>query len=133
LVLDFITFAISDRHSSEQGIGKTLQRNAQTKSASTVQFYLLLHCFLSANLKNDLQTILMQSEAAQFLHSLPISRFRSLGGKLGAQIEAKLGCQTCGEVQALSESELASKLGKSDLAAWLFGICRGICDQPGVL
>ncbi|KAJ3362905.1 DNA-directed DNA polymerase eta rad30 [Allomyces arbusculus] len=85
----------------------------------------------SALHKPNKQTIMRQISALDFLTDMPIAKIRSLGGKLGTQVETQLHVRTCGELRQFSLEDLQAQLDPA-LAHWLFNICRGICEQSVV-
>ncbi|KNE66017.1 hypothetical protein AMAG_10294 [Allomyces macrogynus ATCC 38327] len=85
----------------------------------------------SALHKPNKQTIMRQISALDFLTDMPIAKIRSLGGKLGTQVETQLNVRTCGELRQFTLEELQAQLDPA-LAHWLYSICRGICEQPVV-
>ncbi|KNE57282.1 hypothetical protein AMAG_03014 [Allomyces macrogynus ATCC 38327] len=85
----------------------------------------------SALHKPNKQTIMRQILVLDFLTDMPIAKIRSLGGKLGTQVETQLNVRTCGELRQFSLEDLQAQLDPA-LAHWLYNICRGICEQPVV-
>ncbi|KAJ3299161.1 DNA-directed DNA polymerase eta rad30 [Borealophlyctis nickersoniae] len=82
----------------------------------------------SALNKPDKQTILRESQVLKFMESLPMSKIRNLGGKLGEQVEAELGIENAGELWKYPLDVLKSKFGDG-VGVWLHDICRGICHD----
>ncbi|KAJ3366412.1 DNA-directed DNA polymerase eta rad30 [Allomyces javanicus] len=85
----------------------------------------------SALHKPNKQTIMRQISALDFLTDMPIAKIRSLGGKLGTQVETQLNVRTCGELRQLTLEDLQAQLDPA-LAHWLYHICRGVCEQAVV-
>lgn len=82
----------------------------------------------SLNKPNN-QTILRQSQISSFMSSLPVTKIRNLGGKLGSEVLEKLGVELCGQVWPFSLGEIKSKFGDAT-GVWLYNIVRGICHDP---
>ncbi|PIA17981.1 DNA/RNA polymerase [Coemansia reversa NRRL 1564] len=81
--------------------------------------------------KPDQQTVLLQAQVERFLETLPISSIPSLGGKLGALVEASFDALTAGDLRAYSLEQLTLKLG-AEQAKHVYNRSRGIDDSPVV-
>ncbi|KAJ2611272.1 N-acetyltransferase eso1, partial [Coemansia sp. RSA 1365] len=79
--------------------------------------------------KPDQQTILLQAQVERFLQEFPISSIPSLGGKLGALVEASFDARTAGDLRAYSLEQLTLKLG-AEQAKHVYNRSRGIDDSP---
>lgn len=66
-------------------------------------------------------------EVADFMTDLPVQRLWGIGAKSAEKL-AKLGIQTCGELQRYSRIQLHEWFGKFGLE--LFSLCRGIDNRP---
>ena len=65
-------------------------------------------------------------EIPAFIAALPVARLWGVGGKTKEQL-ARLGIQTCAELQQLDQIELSREFGKWGLELW--NLCRGIDDR----
>ncbi|KAJ2083577.1 N-acetyltransferase eso1 [Coemansia sp. RSA 988] len=81
--------------------------------------------------KPDQQTVLLQTQVDKFLSTFPISSIPSLGGKLGALVEASFDARTAGDLRIYSLEQLTLKLG-AEQAHHVFNRSRGIDDSPVV-
>ncbi|KAJ2887163.1 N-acetyltransferase eso1 [Coemansia aciculifera] len=79
----------------------------------------------SALNKPNVQTVFLQSQAEPFMHTFPLSNLPSLGGKLGALVEAAFDARTAGDIMAYTVEQLAFKLGQ-DQALVVYNRCRAI-------
>ncbi|ORZ34887.1 hypothetical protein BCR44DRAFT_1390110, partial [Catenaria anguillulae PL171] len=79
--------------------------------------------------KPNKQTTMRTCSTLDFLAPLPISKIRSLGGKLGANVESQMGVKTCAELRERTLADLQLEFDPA-VAQWLYRICRGECDQP---
>ncbi|XP_029031694.1 DNA polymerase eta isoform X2 [Betta splendens] len=75
--------------------------------------------------KPNRQTILPLDSATELFTSLPISKIRNLGGKLGASIAETLGIETMGDLTRFSQAQLGQHFGEKT-GQWLYDLCRGI-------
>lgn len=85
---------------------------------------------VSAMHKPNLQTVLCSAQVESFMGTLPYSKIRGLGGKTGAEIEAKFGGETAGELWKYSLADMQHGLGEST-GTWLYHIVRGHCTEEG--
>ncbi|KAJ2892845.1 N-acetyltransferase eso1, partial [Coemansia aciculifera] len=85
----------------------------------------------SAQNKPSLQTVFLQSEVESFMHALPLTSLPSLGGKLGALVEAAFDAHTAGDIMPYTVEQLAFKLGH-DQALLVFNKCRAIDNSEVV-
>ncbi|CAO3673051.1 unnamed protein product [Umbelopsis ramanniana] len=79
----------------------------------------------SALNKPNKQTTMRETIVLDFMKSIPFTKIRNLGGKLGTEVENALNIQTAGDVWKYSSEELQAKFGQSQ-GIWLYDICRGI-------
>ncbi|XP_008277752.1 DNA polymerase eta [Stegastes partitus] len=75
--------------------------------------------------KPNRQTILPLDSVTELFNSLPISKIRNLGGKLGASITETLGIQNMGDLTQFSQGQLGQHFGEKT-GQWLYDLCRGI-------
>ncbi|XP_017283968.1 DNA polymerase eta [Kryptolebias marmoratus] len=79
--------------------------------------------------KPNRQTILPLDSVAELFSSLPVSKIRNLGGKLGASITETLGVENMGDLTRFSQAELGHHFGDKT-GPWLYDLCRGIEFEP---
>ncbi|XP_006860560.1 PREDICTED: DNA polymerase eta isoform X2 [Chrysochloris asiatica] len=79
--------------------------------------------------KPNRQTLVSHGSVPQLFSQMPISKIRSLGGKLGASVIEILGVEYMGELTQFSESQLQSHFGEKN-GSWLYAMCRGIEHDP---
>ncbi|XP_038593220.1 DNA polymerase eta [Micropterus salmoides] len=79
--------------------------------------------------KPNRQTVLPLDSVTELFSSLPISKIRNLGGKLGASITETLGIENMGDVTRFSQAQLGQHFGEKT-GQWLFDLCRGIEFEP---
>uniref|UniRef100_A0A1A7X8J3 DNA polymerase eta n=1 Tax=Iconisemion striatum TaxID=60296 RepID=A0A1A7X8J3_9TELE len=79
--------------------------------------------------KPNRQTILPLDSVGELFSSLPISKIRNLGGKLGVSITETLGVENMGDLTRFSQAELGQHFGEKT-GQWLFDLCRGIEFEP---
>lgn len=75
--------------------------------------------------KPNRQTILPIDSVAELFNSLPISKIRNLGGKLGTSVTETLGIENMGELTQFSQAQLGQHFGEKT-GQWLYDLCRGI-------
>ncbi|XP_026164363.1 DNA polymerase eta isoform X2 [Mastacembelus armatus] len=75
--------------------------------------------------KPNRQTILPLGSVAELFSSLPISKIRNLGGKLGNSISETLGIKNMGDLTRFSQVQLEQHFGEKT-GQWLYDLCRGI-------
>ncbi|KAM3863135.1 DNA polymerase eta [Diretmus argenteus] len=75
--------------------------------------------------KPNRQTVLPLDSVEELFNSLPISKIRNLGGKLGASITETLGVENMGELTCFSQTQLGQHFGEKT-GQWLYDLCRGI-------
>lgn len=75
--------------------------------------------------KPNRQTVLPLDSVAVLFNSLPISKIRNLGGKLGASITETLGVENMGDLTRYSQAQLGQHFGEKT-GQWLYDLCRGI-------
>ncbi|XP_037375681.1 DNA polymerase eta [Talpa occidentalis] len=79
--------------------------------------------------KPNRQTLVSHGSVPQLFSQVPISKIRSLGGKLGASVIEILGVEYMGELTQFTESQLQSHFGEKN-GSWLYAMCRGIEHDP---
>ncbi|KAG7216276.1 hypothetical protein INR49_021680 [Caranx melampygus] len=75
--------------------------------------------------KPNRQTVLPLDSVTELFSSLPISKIRNLGGKLGASITETLGVENMGDLTRFSQAQLEQHFGEKT-GQWLYDLCRGI-------
>ncbi|XP_028279142.1 DNA polymerase eta [Parambassis ranga] len=75
--------------------------------------------------KPNRQTILPLDSVAELFNSLPISKIRNLGGKLGVSITETLGIKNMGDLTRFSQAQLGQHFGEKT-GQWLYDLCRGV-------
>ncbi len=68
-----------------------------------------------------------EDEIPAFMAALPVGRIWGVGKKMREKLSA-LGIETCADLQALDQIELARRFGKWGIELWQ--LCRGIDDRP---
>jgi len=66
-------------------------------------------------------------EIPAFMAALPVGRIWGVGKKMWEKLSA-LGIETCADLQAFDQIELARRFGKWGIELWQ--LCRGIDDRP---
>uniref|UniRef100_A0A4W4F1J1 DNA polymerase eta n=1 Tax=Electrophorus electricus TaxID=8005 RepID=A0A4W4F1J1_ELEEL len=79
--------------------------------------------------KPNRQTILPLASIPELFRTLPISKIRNLGGKLGASITETLGVENMGELTKFTRAQLEEHFGEKT-GQWLYDLCRGIEFEP---
>lgn len=83
----------------------------------------------SATNKPNNQTVILEDHIQPFLKDLPITKLRSLGGKMGIKlVEGLPPSSTCSSLWKMTREELAERLpGSPDtIGEWTFNFVRGI-------
>jgi len=80
--------------------------------------------------KPNKQTVIVLSATMNFMKDLPFQKIRSLGGKLGDEIETELQVTTAGDLWKYSLDFLMKRFGEGT-GLWLYNITRGICREEG--
>ncbi|XP_070697140.1 DNA polymerase eta [Pempheris klunzingeri] len=75
--------------------------------------------------KPNRQTVLPLDSVTELFSSLPISKIRNLGGKMGVSITETLGVENMGDLTRFSQAELGQHFGEKT-GQWLYDLCRGI-------
>ncbi|CAH1791744.1 unnamed protein product [Owenia fusiformis] len=75
------------------------------------------------------QTILPHSSVNQLFQTLSITKLRSLGGKLGEQLQEQLGVEKVADLCKYSEQQLQQIFGDKT-GTILYGMCRGEEHEP---
>ncbi|XP_041644587.1 DNA polymerase eta [Cheilinus undulatus] len=75
--------------------------------------------------KPNRQTVLPLDSVTELFNSLPISKIRNLGGKLGASITETLGVENMGDLTGFTKAHLEQHFGEKT-GQWLYDLCRGI-------
>uniref|UniRef100_A0AAY4DHL6 DNA polymerase eta n=1 Tax=Denticeps clupeoides TaxID=299321 RepID=A0AAY4DHL6_9TELE len=79
--------------------------------------------------KPNRQTVLPLGSVPQLFSSLPISKIRNLGGKLGSTIAERLDVENIGELTKFTQDNLVQYFGDKT-GQWLYDLCRGIEFEP---
>ncbi|XP_062852035.1 DNA polymerase eta [Trichomycterus rosablanca] len=79
--------------------------------------------------KPNRQTVLPLGSVPELFRTLPISKIRNLGGKLGVSITETLGVENMGELTQFTHSQLEEHFGEKT-GPWLYDLCRGIESEP---
>ncbi|XP_036429593.1 DNA polymerase eta-like [Colossoma macropomum] len=79
--------------------------------------------------KPNRQTVLPLGSVPELFRTLPISKIRNLGGKLGVSITETLGVEYMGGVTEFTRSQLEENFGEKT-GQWLYDLCRGIEFEP---
>ncbi|XP_077093752.1 DNA polymerase eta isoform X2 [Siphateles boraxobius] len=79
--------------------------------------------------KPNRQTVIPLGSVPQLFNTLPISKIRNLGGKLGTSITETLGVENMGDLTEFSRIQLEQLFGEKT-GPWLFDLCRGIEFEP---
>ncbi|XP_059838514.1 DNA polymerase eta isoform X2 [Hypanus sabinus] len=79
--------------------------------------------------KPNRQTLLPLGSVDKLFDSLPISKIRNLGGKLGDSISQLLNIEYMGQLRAFPEAQLQARFGEK-IGSWLFDLCRGLDFEP---
>nr|AAI15308.1 Zgc:136881 [Danio rerio] len=79
--------------------------------------------------KPNRQTVLPLSSVPQLFSTLPISKIRNLGGKLGSSITETLSVENMGDLTRFSRAQLEQHFGDKT-GPWLYDLCRGIEFEP---
>ncbi|XP_054886256.1 DNA polymerase eta isoform X3 [Poeciliopsis prolifica] len=75
--------------------------------------------------KPNRQTVLPLDSVTELFSTLPISKIRNLGGKMGASITETLGVENMGDLTRFSQAQLGQHFGEKT-GPWLYDLCRGI-------
>ena len=86
----------------------------------------------SAKNKPNNQTVILEDHIIPFLKDLPITKLRSLGGKMGTKlIEGLPGNTCCSSLWELEKEDLAERLdGSPAIGEWTFNFLRGQDPSP---
>ncbi|CAL8297540.1 unnamed protein product [Merluccius merluccius] len=79
--------------------------------------------------KPNRQTVVPLASVAGLFSTLPVSKIRSLGGKLGVSIVETLGVKYMGELTQFSLAELEQHFGEKT-GQWLHDMSRGVDFEP---
>ncbi|XP_051771966.1 DNA polymerase eta isoform X1 [Ctenopharyngodon idella] len=79
--------------------------------------------------KPNRQTVLPLGSVPQLFSTLPISKIRNLGGKLGTSITETLGVENMGDLTQFTKVQLEQHFGEKT-GSWLYDLCRGIEFEP---
>ncbi|MEN8661397.1 MAG: DNA polymerase IV [Lentimonas sp.] len=77
--------------------------------------------------KPNSQCVVSPSRIDEFMHPLPVRRIWGVGPKSATKL-TEMGIETCGQLQALDQTELAQTFGSFGLE--LYRLCRGIDERP---
>ncbi|XP_037128395.1 DNA polymerase eta [Syngnathus acus] len=75
--------------------------------------------------KPNRQTVLPLDSVTELFSTLPISKIRNLGGKLGVSITEILQVEHMGDLTRFSQAQLGKHFGEKT-GQWLYDLCRGI-------
>ncbi|XP_077470309.1 DNA polymerase eta [Stigmatopora argus] len=75
--------------------------------------------------KPNRQTVLPLDSVTELFNTLPISKIRNLGGKLGASVTETLQVEFVGELTRFTQSQLGQHFGEKT-GQWLYDLCRGV-------
>uniref|UniRef100_A0A8C5F7Q6 DNA polymerase eta n=1 Tax=Gadus morhua TaxID=8049 RepID=A0A8C5F7Q6_GADMO len=75
--------------------------------------------------KPNRQTVLPMDSVEELFSSLPVSKIRNLGGKLGVSITETLGVENMGELTQFSKVQLGQHFGDKT-GQWLYDLSRGV-------
>ncbi|XP_053293016.1 DNA polymerase eta isoform X1 [Pleuronectes platessa] len=75
--------------------------------------------------KPNRQTVLPLDSVTELFNTLPITKIRNLGGKLGASIKETLGIENMGDLTRFTQDQLGQHFGEKT-GQWLYELCRGI-------
>ncbi|KAG1407019.1 hypothetical protein G6F60_002507 [Rhizopus arrhizus] len=79
----------------------------------------------SSRNKPNKQTILRLSATSDFMETIPFTKIRNLGGKLGSEIESDLSIDKASDLWPYSMEDLQKRFGTST-GRYLYHICRGM-------
>ncbi|XP_071491859.1 DNA polymerase eta-like [Diadema antillarum] len=79
--------------------------------------------------KPNRQSVLPPAALEGVFKTVPVRKFRNLGGKLGHSLSEDLGVEYMGDLLRYTEKQLQMRYGDKT-GSWLFGICRGVDDEP---
>uniref|UniRef100_A0A8B9J9I6 DNA polymerase eta n=1 Tax=Astyanax mexicanus TaxID=7994 RepID=A0A8B9J9I6_ASTMX len=79
--------------------------------------------------KPNRQTVLPLGSVPELFRTLPISKIRNLGGKLGVSITETLGVENMGDLTQFTRVQLEEHFGEKT-GQWLYDLCRGIEFEP---
>jgi DNA polymerase-4 len=68
-----------------------------------------------------------EEEIPAFIAALPVGRIWGVGKKMREKLSA-IGVETCADLQAIDQIELARRFGKWGIELWQ--LCRGLDDRP---
>ncbi|TSN48494.1 DNA polymerase eta [Bagarius yarrelli] len=79
--------------------------------------------------KPNRQTVLPLGSVSELFMTLPVSKIRNLGGKLGVSITETLAVENMGELTRFTQAQLEERFGEKT-GHWLYNLCRGIDFEP---
>jgi nucleotidyltransferase/DNA polymerase involved in DNA repair len=79
--------------------------------------------------KPNKQTIVPSSFVSSLMTTLPLSRLRGFGGKLGQQLKTDFGITFAGELVRLGEATLSTRY-ELPQCKWMIAAARGELDEP---
>ncbi|RCI02085.1 DNA-directed DNA polymerase eta rad30 [Rhizopus stolonifer] len=82
----------------------------------------------SSKNKPNKQTVLRLTAVSNFMETVPFTKIRNLGGKLGSEIESELSVDKASDLWPYSIQDLQKKFGPST-GLYLHNICRGIDNE----
>ncbi|KAJ2008262.1 N-acetyltransferase eso1 [Coemansia thaxteri] len=101
------------------------------RSSAGVAHNKLLAKVGSAQNKPNMQTVILPSQVELFMQTFPLASLPSLGGKLGALVEAAFDAHMVGDIMSYTVEQLAYKLG-NDQAMQVYNKCHAIDDSEVV-
>lgn len=75
--------------------------------------------------KPNKQTVLPSSAVPLLMTSLPLSRLKGFGGKLGTALGEKFNTTTVSDLLALNEGALCAEFGDAN-TAWMLNAAHGV-------
>ncbi|XP_021363303.1 DNA polymerase eta-like, partial [Mizuhopecten yessoensis] len=79
--------------------------------------------------KPNKQTIIPQDSVINLFSTLPLTKIRHLGGKLGQSVMEQLQVENVGDLCRFTDRELQQYYGDKT-GYWLYEVCRGIEREP---
>ncbi|WP_246167508.1 DNA polymerase IV [Sphingomonas piscis] len=121
-----------DRHQlgSARAIAEEIRRRikeeTQLTASAGVSYCKFIAKLASDHRKPDGLCVITPDKGAEFVASLPVSRFHGVGPVTAAKME-RLGIHTGADLQRWTMPELEAHFGSS--ASWYWRICRGIDER----
>lgn len=121
-----------DRHAlgSARAIAEEIRRRIRAETGLTasagVSYCKFIAKLASDHRKPDGLCVITPEKGAEFVASLPVSRFHGVGPVTAAKME-RLGIHTGADLQRWTTTELEAHFGSA--ASWYWRICRGIDER----